>query len=150
MKKKLSTVLFLLFCTAISYAESPRTQGYYIRVGAGIPVNLNLGFGYNFTSKLSLGIEATTVTSMYGIAGAIDTRYYFIDKNYSPFIDLSAGYGKLGQTLEYENYWDCTFRTLVGISLYKFDLGTGITYDTWNNLWPMAYVSYSFQLPKKN
>jgi|GEM_PF-4866084 hypothetical protein len=126
-----------------------QNSGAYIRVGAGYYADINVGAGYMFRNGLSLGAEATTWSMFCGIGGALDARYRFTPKDFSPFVDVKLGYGLLGVDYEYENYYNCFTSAMAGISWRRWDLGAGIAYDRFYKSYPVVNLSYTFLLGKK-
>ena len=143
MKKSIILVALLALGLA---ASAQRTTGLNLRVGGGYPAHANLGIGYNITPRLSVELQAFTTTQFFGIAGGIDARYYFLEKPITPFVNLRAGYGMLGKTLENKNFYDLTFSGMVGVSWKRFDLGVGMGYDLYNPFIPFVNLSYSIPL----
>ncbi len=143
-----SLVLFA-FATNINAQSFTLKSGPYIRVGAGYYADINLGAGYTFPFRLSVGAEATTWSMFCGFGGDVDLRYRFLDKQFSPFIDAKIGYGLLGKTREYQNYYDLFYSAMVGVSWRQLDLGVGVAYDCYYKACPVANLSYTFVFGKK-
>lgn len=124
-------------------------SGLYIRVGAGYFADVNVGAGYTFPFRLSVGAEVTTWSMFCGIGGMVDVRYRFIDNQFSPFADVKLGYGLLGKTYENENFNGFMFSTMGGLSWRWLDIGLGIGVDGFYSIFPMANISYTFILKKR-
>lgn len=131
---------------AISINLSAQNSGPYIRVGAGYYADINIGAGYLFPSGLSIGAEATTWSQFCGIGGDVDARYRLTNKDFSPIVDIKAGYGLLGKTIENQNYWDFFTSAMAGLSWRHWDLGAGIAYDKYYKAYPVVNLSYTFIL----
>ena len=125
---------------------SPRAAGWFFRIGGGVPANINAGIGYRFAPQFSLTAELKTYSGLTSIVGGIDARFYFTKKNLTPFIALNADYGCLGKTLDYRDYWADSYSFMLGLSWRRFDLGLGVSYDTFSHLLPLVNLSYNIRL----
>ena len=125
---------------------SPRAAGWFFRIGGGVPANINAGIGYRFAPQFSLTAELKTYSGLTSIVGGIDARFYFTKKNLTPFIVLNADYGCLGKTLDYRDYWADSYSFMLGLSWRRFDLGLGVSYDTFSHHLPLVNLSYNIRL----
>lgn len=124
-------------------------SGPYIRVGAGYYADVNVGAGYTFPFRLSVGGEVTTWSMFCGVGAMADVRYRFLDNQFSPFADVKLGYGLLGKNYECENLYGFMFSTMGGLSWRCLDIGLGIGVDDFYKVSPIANISYTFILKRK-
>ncbi len=125
------------------------TSGAYIRVGVGYYADVNIGAGYTFPFRLSVGGELTTWSMFCGKGIVADIRYRFLNKQFSPFISAKAGYALLGQTYDYKTYSGFIYSSMAGLSWRWLDVGAGVAYDSFYGVYPMANISYTFIIKKK-
>lgn len=88
MKKKIY-LLQLLFIPVICSANEP-----YGRISAGYNNTISVGAGWRFSENFSLGAEATGWSSLCGVAGGLDARYYFSNWSVKPLADVMICYGR--------------------------------------------------------
>lgn len=151
MNKRLYALVFAFLCLSLSVEagncfKSPRAEGCFFRVGGGAPTNINVGFGYRFAPQFSLTAEVKAYSGLTSLAGGLDARVYFLDKNLTPFVSLNADYGFLGKTLDNHDFWGDCYGFLVGLSWRRFDLGVGASYDGFNHHLPIVNLSYNIRL----
>ena len=141
--KRILAMTAALMLSALCFAGN-----HYGSVGIGYYNTLSIGAGYNFSDRMSVGIEVDGWSEFCGLIGGVDARYRFSDWNVKPFVDVMAGYGLLGVTYENKNYYNYACRAMTGISWKGFELGAGVAYDTYNKAWPVAMLTYSFSFAK--
>lgn len=147
-------IVCLLIVTSALNASAKKLQpfaftfGSYIRIGVGYYADVNIGAGYTFPFRLSVGGELTTWSSFCGKGGTVDIRYRFLNKQFSPFISAKAGYALLGQTYDYKNYSGFIYSAMAGVSWRWLDVGAGVAYDNFYGVYPMVNISYTFIIKK--
>lgn len=146
MNKKIYLLLLLLI-PAVCSASEP-----YGRISAGYNNTISIGAGWRFSDNLTVGAEANGWSMLCGVVGGLDARYYFSDWSVKPFADVMVGYGLLGVTYDLQNYYDFAYRAMAGINWRRFDLGAGVTYDSFYQGWPVVTLSYTipFRARKHN
>ena len=128
--------------TKSSFSRGP---GFDIRIGAGLLPNVSVGFEYYLSEKLSVGIEGGYDFSDYysRITAAIDARYYFSDKPFSPFVDFKGGVC-IDSSVAYS-----FFGPSVGLSYKYLDFSAGILLVDFYEIVPTIGLNYNIQLKKK-
>lgn len=151
LSKNSLTILFfaiLFVCTTPLKAQRLKEfefhSGPYIRVGAGYFADLNVGAGYTFPFRLSLGAEVTTWSMFCGVGAMVDARYRFIDNQFSPFVDAKSGFGLLGKTYDNRTYSGFMTSVMGGLSWRGLDLGIGAGYDEFYGFSPVVNLSYTY------
>lgn len=124
-------------------------SGPYIRIGAGYYAYVNVGAGYAFPFRLTVGGEVTAWSMFCGVGGVVDLRYRFLNKQFSPFISAKIGYGLLGKTIDCKNYSNFLSSAMCGLSWRWLDAGAGVAYDNFYGVYPMVNISYTFIIKKK-
>lgn len=142
--KKALLIIVLFFAPVVCFAGE-----HFGRISAGYYNTFGVAAGYSFSDNFSLGVEASAWSDFCGLIGGVDARYRFSDWTVKPFADVMVGYGMLGKTLEYEDYYDFAFRAMPGVSWKRFDLGVGVAYDSFYKLYPVATLSFNFSFCKK-
>ena len=127
-----------------------REKGIIVRVGAGAPANFNIGAGYRFNPHFSLVGEAFSYSGLTAFTGAIDARYYILDKSLTPFVAAEIGYGTLGMTMENSAYRNALGSLTAGLSWRGFDLGAGIIYDPFHKMEFTANLSWTYCFKRKH
>lgn len=155
MKKIFVTIIALIgvFSTAVSAQAAngndfSRNTGLILRAGVG-PDNFDLGAGVQLNPHFAVTAEAFSFSGLTSINAVADVRYYVLDKTITPFVDVKAGYGMLGKTIEYRGYYGMVTSATAGISLRRFDLGAGVTYDEFHKAGFIANLSWTLNLRKK-
>ena len=117
MKRKIYLLILFLIPVVCSASEP------YGRISAGYNNTLSVGVGWRFSDNFTLGAEANGWSSLCGVVGGLDARYYFSNRSVKPFADIMIGYGLLGLTYDCQNYYAFAYRAMAGISWRRFDLG---------------------------
>ena len=146
-KKLLSVALLaVLAFPSIAADKDGRTKagGVTVRIGAGAPANFNIGAGYQFSPHFSLTAEVFSYSGLTAFTGALDARYYFSDKEVSPFLAAKAGYGTLGTTYELQNYNGMSGTLMAGARWHRFDLGAGCVCDSFHKMEFIANLSWTY------
>lgn len=148
------TALFMVVPShSVNAADSDgfsRDKGMIVRIGAGIPSNFNMGAGYRFCPHFSVDAELFSYSGLTTFTGAVDARYYILDKSLTPFIAAKIGYGTLGKTMEYSTYRNALGSLTAGISWRRFDLGAGIIYDPFHRVEFTANLSFTYCFKRKH
>lgn len=121
-----------------------RDKGTIGRIGVGAPTNFEIGVGYQFNKYFALTAEALTFSGLTSIAGVVDARWYMTKEVLTPYADAKLGFGLLGETLEYENYFGPVGSVTAGISWRRFDLGAGIIYDPFHKLGFTSSLTWTY------
>lgn len=137
-----------MFCAVSSTSarlssDYSRGSGYGVRAEVTVPDGANVAFVNQLSPRLALGAEAAAISQMTGWAVMADARYYFQDKAFTPFVNLSAGYGLIGKNINYDNVYGLTAGASAGLSWHRLDLGVGVTYDDWSKVKPAVSLSYT-------
>ena len=140
--KHIFILIAFLFSSAAAFAQY-LPSAVYVRPSIGYKNTLGLGVGYTNIKNFSVGAEVIGWSDLCGIVGGVDARYYVTYSVVRPFVDLFVGYGQLGMTYQYQSYYDFAYRAMLGINWRGFDLGGGVTYDSFYHLAPVATLSYT-------
>lgn len=123
MKKSLILIIVFLL-PVMGYAQEA-----YVRLSVGYNNVFGVGLGRTFSDKLFVGGEMVSWSDGCGLVGGVDCRYYFTKRAVRPFVDVMAGYGRLGETMEYRDYYDFVSRGMLGLNWKWLGLGVGLTHD---------------------
>ena len=145
------SVLIVLLAIVIPYSSYAangdgysREKGVIVRLGAGAPLNLDLGAGYRFNPHFALAVEACSYSGLTTLTGVLDARYHILDKDFTPFVAARIGYGSLGKTVKYQNYYNALGSLTAGLSWRGFDLGAGVIYDPFHRFQFTANISWTY------
>lgn len=135
--KRIITIAAALLVTAFTLASAQdndyqRSQGFITRVGIEDPAGFILGAGYQFSPHFALAAEAYSFSGLTSMSGALDARYYILDKTWTPYVGVKGGYGVLGTDFENQKVFGAIGTATAGVSYKGFDLGVGAIYDNFH------------------
>lgn len=129
----------------VTHTQFSRGPGFDIRLGAGLfsGVDLNAGFAYYMSNKLSVGAQFSLLNLEFDTWAVLgDVRYYFSDKPFSLFADIKAGW----MNDRYES--GVAIAPSIGISYRYFDFSVGATLVGFEDFGVSAGLSYNIPLKK--
>lgn len=138
--KKIITIAAILLATLTTSSHAAdnsgwaRRQGPVARIGIGTPASFELGAGYQFSPNFVLTVDAFSYSGLTAMSGIADARYYFLDKDFTPFIDMKAGYGVLGKNLENQSVFGAVEALSAGVSWKALDLSAGFIHDSFHGI----------------
>lgn len=121
----------------------------YGRMSVGYNNTFNLGAGCFFSDNLSAGLEFDGWSDVCGLVCGVDGRYRFGQAEIRPVADVMIGYGLLGKTYEYEDYFNFAGRTMFGLNWKTLDLCAGFVYDSFYGLHAAVSLSFTFRVGKR-